>query len=378
MRIILKVSTVAVVLIASRADARTWSIYPDGSGDAPTIQAGIDSATTGDSLLISPGVYDENLNTHGKGLALLGTGAPELTVVDGGARARVLLLDSGGVVECLTLRNGYASSPNDLGGGIFLNGSGPITVRNNIIENNTSEPSGGGGIASGGFVTQDIVIESNVVRGNTTPTAGGGILIGNNAAGASKLYCRSNRVYDNFAGEQGGGIACNNAIVADNVVVNNTASITGGGISAGGNDGGEISHNTVAFNHTENMTLNGAGISASVNVAITNNLIVGNHGSEITPSGAGIHCFSTIPRCNLLWQNDFNTDWCATDPSNLSQVPDFCATDPLTSMNFFIQSDSPCAPHGPCGLIGALPVGCGTTDVQMQTTTWSAFKHSYR
>ena len=38
---------VVVILWASGSGARTWHIRADGTGEAPTIQAGIDSAVTG-------------------------------------------------------------------------------------------------------------------------------------------------------------------------------------------------------------------------------------------------------------------------------------------------------------------------------------------
>src|SRR5262249_7097110 len=35
--------------------ARTWHIQPNGLGDAPTIQAGLDSAQAGDDVLLASG-----------------------------------------------------------------------------------------------------------------------------------------------------------------------------------------------------------------------------------------------------------------------------------------------------------------------------------
>jgi len=78
------------LLGAATADAHTWYVKPDETGNASTIQACIDSAAANDSILSAPGTYDENLDTKGKGLALLGTSMAEATIIDGGQRGRVL------------------------------------------------------------------------------------------------------------------------------------------------------------------------------------------------------------------------------------------------------------------------------------------------
>ena len=39
------------------AFSRTWYVRNDGTGDAPTIQAAVDSASSGDTVLVGPGTY---------------------------------------------------------------------------------------------------------------------------------------------------------------------------------------------------------------------------------------------------------------------------------------------------------------------------------
>jgi hypothetical protein len=64
---------------------------------------------------------------------------------------------------------------------------------------------------------------------------------------------------------------------------------------------------------------------------------------------------------------------------NINADPQFCGV--LGTKNYFIQSDSPCAPGRhpdgyDCGLIGALPANCGA--VQAKNQTWGGIKTRYR
>ena len=63
-----------------------WHVYADGSGDAPTIQAAIDSCADYDSVLVHPGTYtgegNREITTRDKYVVIKGTDGPEVTIID--------------------------------------------------------------------------------------------------------------------------------------------------------------------------------------------------------------------------------------------------------------------------------------------------------
>jgi hypothetical protein len=75
-------SVLPVFLIGSPASARTWHIFADGSGEAGTVQAGIDSAAAGDTVLVHPGIYLERLTFRGRDIVVRSSDGPEQTILN--------------------------------------------------------------------------------------------------------------------------------------------------------------------------------------------------------------------------------------------------------------------------------------------------------
>lgn len=71
---LLLAALVLVLVSAPSPSARTWYIKPDGTGDAPTIQAGVDSAAVSDTLLLANGEFHESRITLPQELVIRGDG----------------------------------------------------------------------------------------------------------------------------------------------------------------------------------------------------------------------------------------------------------------------------------------------------------------
>ncbi|MCK4412417.1 MAG: right-handed parallel beta-helix repeat-containing protein [Candidatus Eisenbacteria sp.] len=134
--------------LAPAASTTTYVIAPDTSGDYPTIQAGIDAASPGDTLELTSGTFsglgNRNLDYGGKAITIRSeTGDPAYVTITGDGVDRGFIFTnyegSDSVLEGVTIYDGY----KDIGAGIACFNSSP-TIINCVIASCGASLYGGG------------------------------------------------------------------------------------------------------------------------------------------------------------------------------------------------------------------------------------------
>ena len=210
----------------------TWGTIIRVPQDYATIQSAIEAASAGDTVLVSPGAYRENIDFNGKDIVVaslfLTTGNQQFinnTVIDADSGSVVAFAnrETQNAVLCgLTITGGTGTSINDVrfkyGAGILIRSANP-TIRSNLITRNATWPSChgmGAGIAimdsAHPLIASNTIIENDVFG----PCAhlgyfGGGIWVDptSNPIVGGRLE-NANDIYSNHAayGEQ---LTCDNA-----------------------------------------------------------------------------------------------------------------------------------------------------------------------
>ena len=298
-------------------------------GNYTEIQSAINASSDGDTVLVEPGSYFENINFRGKKIVLTSryylTNDPATiwaTVINGSTPAQpdsgscVIFNnneDSTTVLQGFTLTGGNGTKWQDEhgagryreGGGILIQYSNPV-IQYNILHNNL------------------ITDLTGVVS-----TGGGGIRVGDSYP----------RIYNNI-------IMNNTARYGAGVVLNYT--------------GGEVKNNVICINYGSSQYGAGSGIWLNGNFQrptfIINNTIAHNTSSAGYP---GIYGFGNVPASiynNILWGNvsaqniqigggNFTIRYCDVQggysgAGNLDIDPQFADS------NYYLSSSSPCIDKG--------------------------------
>ncbi len=323
----------------SPACGRSWLIRPDGSGDAPTIQAGIDSASVEDTVLVACGTYYErDIVLKSQVHLRSATGYADCATIDAQG--------NGSVIRCDNLEVAYGLSGFTIAraatSGVFWRGcTGPVMFCN-LVGNSGIQ--GGAARIEGGLGPQFYCC---VFSHNDAVGDGGGLY-----TEQDYLLLYRCTFHGNSSGASGGAVACS----SDEL-------------------GLQMEECTLAVNAA---VQGGAGISCldASGLTLRNSILAFGAGGEAVrcASGSG----NPVVQCCDLFGNS-GGDW--TGPlepllgqdGNMSEDPLFC--DPATG-DFTLQECSPCgplsSPHPECGLIGAWPIGCGGTPVTR--ISWGGLK----
>jgi hypothetical protein len=243
--------------------------------DSSTIQAGIDGASDGDTVLVARGHYHERISFLGKGILVASnfiydkdTSTIDSTIID----AEIELLGTSDSASAVFFVSGEDSSS-----GIF-----GFTIRNGRGLR-FGEYFYGGGIICFSSCPR---IGDNRITGNYA-NYGGGICC---LAGDLSPQITGNRLIENQA-EVGGAILCERSspFIADNVLWGNHADRKGGGIFF------KLCSPSIIDNHLENNTTDGFGggvCGHSGGLVLLGNKIVGN---TCINEGGGLYCASLVP-----------------------------------------------------------------------------------
>lgn len=323
--------------------------------DELTIQAGIDAAAGGDTVLVAPGTYIENIRFRRKSIAVVSDAGPAATIIDGSQPSHpdtgtVAIVDGEALLEGFTIRGGTGTLGNIgqdewAGGGVIIRHR--ATIKGNwITDNHVRAPLvyGGGGIytAARGWTITDNRIFSNTCEGTEHDySEGGGIGI---YLANSFDEISGNEIFDNVA-NYGGGIQTEG--VSSTIRYNVIACNSNHGV-AGGYD---VSHNTIVDNA-------GYGVRRLYSL---------DQGNTITHNSGSVQfgCTSVPGICNNFFANTVEDSTCfGPGTQNISVDPLYGETG--CGASYCLLPDSPLLPaNSPpgCGLIGARGL-CPLTTVQ--------------
>ena len=240
---------VLLLVMTGLAKAATITVGSGAGYDFDSIQAGVDTAKDGDTVLVASGEYviTEPLTFRGKAITVRSEAGPEITTIrmsDSPGdldRASVVIFEDGEtettVLEGFTISGGkgcwweYPAVPGafyQVGGGIFCTDSSP-TINICVISDNQARDIGGGVF----LAYSSAVMSRCTIRSNSTNYTGGGMEIAHGSPTLIDSIVSHNSILNNQNGQAGGliiyGSSCKPVILRCTISAN-SAPFCGGGI----------------------------------------------------------------------------------------------------------------------------------------------------
>jgi len=188
-----------------------------------SIQSGIDAASSGDTVQVAAGTYNENI-TMKSGVVIQGAGQG-VSIIDGGASGSVVTaigVDSAAKLDGFTITNGKEFN----GGGMYNSNSSP-TVSNCTFAENSAFLSGGIGDGGGMYnLNSSPTVTNCTFSGNDAGGSGGGMYNSNSSPTVTICTFSDNTAY------QGGGmynLVSSPAVTSCTFSGNSSANPSGGG-----------------------------------------------------------------------------------------------------------------------------------------------------
>jgi hypothetical protein len=335
--------------------------------DQPTIQAGIDAAVDGDTVLVAPGTYTGNGNRDidfkGKAVVVATESGPELTIVDcqAGPDTRhrgfnfVSSEDSLSELVGFTIRGGFGPSMvwfqsgemESMGGAIAISGSSP-TISNCSFVGNAA--------VRGGAVA--VVLNSSPrfvncnFAGNVIQTRAGAIY-----AIQSQLVCSNCSFIRNGYGHGLGAFYTElSTSYFDRCIFRENNGSEGSGCGGVASGSIQLKRCTFVSNQGGEQDVD-ALYTNNASASLLNCIIAFNRGKRHFMGNVTLECCDVYGNGGGDWVGDIADQ--ANVNGNFSADPLFCDT---TSGNLDLHSNSSClATNNTCGVqIGAMSVGCSS------------------
>jgi hypothetical protein len=347
--------TTAVLCAAAYAPGAII-VDASGGGDYLTIQEGINAASEGDSVIVSPGTYtgvgNRNLGFGGTNITLTSLGNTATTIIDCEGEDRAFTLfhtgeDTTCVVSGFTIRNGDAPVSD---GGAILAYDAALTVEGCVIED-CAAPNNGGGIylaqntALGGAIVKDCVF-----RNNHTGARAGGLFVYHGSAKIIACTFEGNWTTGEGVPSFGGGAICFQFVEATTIIASSTF---------------------VGNSSVENAS--GIHGDAADDVYVRTSIFAFGEGPAITSVESD---FAMIDY-NILYENEGGDTYPGDHPDNFVLDPLFCD---VAGGDFTLCANSPCLPtvNSWGELVGAYEAGCESCDSPVEDATWGGIKALWR